>query len=353
MAYSSITKPTLYFDTVTWDTVDTSIDTLSFAPDFAWIKIRDNADSHCGFDTVRGVQKRITLGQSSAESTQSAELTAFNSDGYTLGTGDNVNRASKKACSWNWKGGGTAASNSDGTITSSISANTTSGFSIVTYSGNGTAGATVGHGLGVTPGMIWVKRRGTSDGWIVYHNKSLSSNPATVHSRLDTTAVTSDDNTKFNDTEPTSSVFSIGSDTAVNSSSDTYVAYCFAEKKAFCKIGSYEGNGSTDGTFIYTGFKPALIIIKNIDATKHWMLYDNKRADEFNPQNERMIISGAFTSYESDSRAIDFLSNGFKMKDNGTDSSSVNASGNTHIYYAVAESPLVANVSGGLPTTAR
>jgi hypothetical protein len=348
MAYSSITKPTLYFDTVTWDTVDTSIDTLSFAPDAAWIKIRDNADSHCMFDTVRGATKRITVGQNSAESTQSAELTAFNSDGYTLGTGDNVNRASKKACSWNWKGGGTAASNSDGTITSSISANTTAGFSIVSYTGNATAGATVGHGLGVTPGMIWVKVRSTTNNWAVYH-KTMG---ATKAAYLDGTSAQTTDGW-LNDTAPTSSVFTLSNGNYGNTNGNTHIAYCFAEKKGYSKIGSYEGNGSTNGTFIYTGFKPALIIIKNIDATKHWMLYDNKRADEFNPQNERMIISGAFTSYESDSRAIDFLSNGFKMKDNGTDSSSVNASGNTHIYYAVAESPLVANVSGGLPTTAR
>ena len=348
MAYSSITKPTLHFDTVTWDTVDTSIDTLSFAPDFAWIKIRDNADSHCGFDTVRGAQKRITLGQTSAESTQSAELTAFNSDGYTLGTGDNVNRASKKACSWNWKGGGTAASNSDGTITSSISANTTAGFSIVSYTGNATAGATVGHGLGVTPKMIWVKVRSTTNNWAVYHETM----GATKAMYLDGTSAETTDGW-LNNTAPTSSVFTLSGGNYGNTNGNTHIAYCFAEKKGYSKIGSYEGNGNTNGTFIYTGFKPALIIIKNMDATKHWMLYDNKRADEFNPQNERMIISGAFTSYESDTRAIDFLSNGFKMKDNGTDSSSVNVSGNTHIYYAVAESPLVANVSGGLPTTAR
>jgi hypothetical protein len=345
MAYTTINKPNEHFDTVIWDTVDTSIDTLNFAPDAAWIKIRDNADSHCMFDTVRGATKRITIGQSSAESTQSAELTAFNSNGYTLGTGDNVNRASKKACSWNWKGGGTAVSNTDGTITSSISANTTSGFSIVTYSGNGTAGATVGHGLGVAPAMIWIKRRGTADGWIVYHHKHLTSNPATVHSRLDTTAVSSDDNTKFNDTEPTSSVFSIGNDTAVNSSSDTYVAYCFAEKKGFCKIGTYEGSGS--GSFIYLGFKPAYLIVKGIDEAKNW-LTQTARISDFNAVQRMIFANGASSEENNSVYSTDFLSNGIKIR--GTNGN-LNTSAKTYIYMAIAEAPLVG--TNNVPATAR
>ena len=167
--------------------------------------------------------------------------------------------------------------NVDGTIQANISPNTTAGFSIVTYTGNGTAGATVGHGLGATPAMFIIKRRATADGWIVYHNKCTSA-PETDHLRLDTNGSNSDDNTKFNDTAPTSSVFSVGNDTSVNGSSSTYVAYCFNEVKGYSKFGSYVGNGNADGTFVYLGFKPAWVMCKAISTSgESWAIFDGKR----------------------------------------------------------------------------
>ena len=264
MAYTTIDKPTDYFETnLHTGTGSThNITSLDFAPDFVWLKSRTQGGTgyngmHYLFDTIRGATKRVRANDNSAEATSSASLTAFNSDGYTLGTDEIVNKSGDAYVGWSWLGGGTASSNTDGSITSSVSANTTSGFSIVSYTGTG-ANATVGHGLGVAPKMIHIKNRTTARGWISGH-ESIG---WTKNLYLDGTNAEDTRSDTFNNTSPTSSVFSIGSSVGVNENTDSMIAYCFAEKQGYSKFGSYTGNGRCRWNIFYTGFKPALLLIK-------------------------------------------------------------------------------------------
>ena len=348
---AQINKPTDYFNTKLYsgNSSTQSITGINFQPDMTWIKARSGThgtENHNLYDSVRGATKFLIPNGTTASTTDTKSLTAFDSDGFSLGTRTDVN-GSAEYVAWNWLASNTTASNTDGSITSTVSANTTAGFSIVSYTGNGTAGATIGHGLGATPAMFLIKRRDVADGWIVYHHKNTSA-PETDHLRLDSTSATSDDNTKFNDTAPTSSVFSLGSDTSVNGSSSTFIAYCFAEKKGYSKFGSYTGNNSADGTFIYTGFSPAFVLVRNTSAVAHWMIQDNRRSDANgdNPANKRILPSSNVA--EATDSPIDLLSNGFKIRSTG---SYTNDSGNVYIYMAFAEQPLVG--TNNIPCTAR
>tara|TARA_Y100000004_G_scaffold176647_1_gene217395 strand:- start:15 stop:1055 length:1041 start_codon:yes stop_codon:yes gene_type:complete len=346
MAYTTIDKPTDYFNTITWtgDATTKDITGVGFQPDWVWAKKRSATGYHALADSVRGGTKNIFSNTNDDEETSATDwILSFASDGFGVNSGGNLNQSSATYVAWNWLAGGTASSNTDGTITSSVSANTTAGFSIVTYSGNSTDGATVGHGLGATPGMIIVKGRDAVINWQVYHHKNTSA-PETDYLELDTTDATADSAARWNDTAPTSSVFTLGSQTGVNAGFD-YVAYCFAEKKGYSKFGSYTGNGSTDGTFVYTGFKPAWVMVKRTDSTSDWLVCDNKRPG-FNPIDDKLFpnTNQAEDPYE----AFDFVSNGFKITSSGTGH---NASGANMIYMALAESPFVS--SGGIPTTAR
>ena len=345
MAYSSITKPGDYFNTklYTGNGSTQSITGVGFQPDWVWSKSRTEARGHNLNDVVRGSTKWLGSNDTSAELTVATGVTSFDSDGFSLGSSADFNNNTQNYVSWNWLAGGSASSNTDGSITSSVSANTTSGFSIVSYSGNGTSGATVGHGLGSTPKMIIARKRNTTENWIVYNEAIGNSNILL----LNTTAASTADNIWTS--SPTSSVFSIHSADGINGSGGTYIAYCFAEKKGFSEIGSYVGNGNTNGTFVYTGFKPAFTIIKRTDSAENWHIFDNKR-DTSNPTNTdlRPNLSNAETSGSFSD--MDFLSNGFKFYNSDND---YNAADATYIYMAFAENPLVANVSGGLPATAR
>ncbi len=234
-------------------------------------------------------------------------------------------------------------SNFAGTIQSNISPNTTSGFSIVSYTGNGSAGATIGHGLGSAPSMIIAKRRSAVENWAVYH-KSMG---ASKYINLDTTTAEQSSTSRWNGTEPTSSVFSVNTHASVNGSGDTYIAYCFAEKTGYSKFNSYTGNGNADGTFIYTGFKPSFIMIKRTDSAQSWQMSDNKR-DTFNVVNKGLFADGNFAESSSSSYYIDYTSNGFKIRNNAA---WFNASGGTYIYMAFAENPFTS--STGTPVTAR
>jgi hypothetical protein len=349
MAYSSIVKPTDYFNTVlyTGNGSTQSITGVNFQPDWVWIKNRTEDYEHTIFDSVRGVQKFIRSSTTGAEATNSNSLTAFGTDGFSIGTESAVNDNSDSFVSWNWLASNTTASNSDGSITSTVSANTTAGFSIVTYSGNSTAGATVGHGLGATPGMIIVKGRDATIDWNVYHHKNTSA-PETDYLKLNSTDATTDSSARWNDTAPTSSVFSLGTQTGVNAGFN-YVAYCFAEKKGYSKFGSYEGTGNANGTFVYTGFKPAWVLLKiSSGTTGAWTLFDNKR-DPFNEVDNRLFPDSS--GVEADGNDCDFLSNGFKHRTTG---SGTNGSGYSYIYMAFAENSFVANDSGtAVPVVAR
>jgi len=349
---AQINKPTDYFNTVlyTGNATARSITGVGFQPDWVWIKGRTTAYNNTLFDSVRGATKRIYSNGTDAESTQTATLTSFDSDGFSLGNNASVNSATSTFASWNWLADNTSgSSNTDGSITSTVSANTTSGFSIVSYTGTGAVG-TIGHGLGAEPKMIIIKSRSNppADHWWVYHN-SLGNNQSIYLNLTSASGSTSD----WSNTSPTSSVFTInGAQTGIGYNGGTFIAYCFAEKKGFSKFGSYTGNGSTDGTFIYTGFKPAFVITKCTSTSStytNWGMFDSKRPG----YNQIDKVLGADLSDSENGSTIgtqymDFLSNGFKCRNNG---SPHNISGQSYIYMAFAESPLVG--TNNIPATAR
>ena len=346
MAYTTIDLPTDYFNTVTWTGDGSSsrnITGVGFQPDWVWVKCRNAAVSHAVYDSVRGASNLINTNTTSAEGTNAA-VNAFISDGFTVNSDSYVNLSSNTYVGWNWLASNTTASNTDGSITSTVSANTTAGFSIATYTGTG-SGATVGHGLGTTPAWVLVKERGASgESWNNFH-QSLGEGKTIM---LNLTNAEQSSSTMWNNTAPTSSVFSVGADAGSNGSSKTYVAYCFAEKKGYSKFGSYTGNGSTDGTFVYTGFKPAWVMTKRTSSSATgWVLMDNKR-ETFNDGATNYLIANTSVAETDSSFAVDFLSNGFKPR---TNSGGTNTSGATYIFMAFAEAPFVS--SGGIPTTAR
>ena len=341
MAYTTIPKSSDYFDTRTYSASGAgSISDLNFQPDFIWFKNRTLVGDSGLFDAIRGVTKYLISSSTSAGLTGngSNDFTAFTSNGFNYGASSQLDTGAGIPVTWCWKANGTGSSNTAGSINSTVSANTTSGFSVVTFTGTG-ANATVGHGLGSVPKMIILKSYGGSTNWIVYHN-SIGNGKALS---LNTTAAESADAGYFNSTTPTSTVFSLGNDGFSNGNGQTMVAYCFAEKQGFSKFGSYTGNGNADGTFVYTGFKPAFVMVKNASASQNWYMLDNKR-DISNVCDS--YVTADNTTAEQTYTLADFLSNGFKLRDTGGAS---NASGNTFIYMAFAEEPLV----GTNPATAR
>jgi len=343
MAYTTINKPNTQMNTVLWTgdgSNPRSITGVGFQPDFTWLKRRSVDAYHFLTDSVRGVTETIYSNINLAEQTQSLGLTAFGTDGFTVGSNADVNGNTQTFVGWNWKAGGTASSNTDGSITTNASVNTTAGFSIVTFTGTG-ANATIGHGLGVKPDAVFFKRLDTTGGWASYHSVL----GATKYMRLDTNSGEQTASDEFQNTEPTSSVISIGTDGAVNGTS--MVAYCFAEKQGYSKFESYVGNGSTDGPFIFTGFKPAFVLIKKSNTSgTDWQLTDNKR-DLHNVCTHRLLPNDSIAE-QTDSLDLDILSNGFKIRKSSTTS---NASGATYIYLAFAENPLVG--TNNVPATAR
>jgi hypothetical protein len=345
MAYTDIDKPSDYFNTKLYsgNSSTQSLTGVNFQPDFTWIKERNGVEHHYLFDAVRGVTKFIYTNLTNGEASNANSLTAFDSDGFSLGNYDDVNESGKTYASWNWLASNTTASNTDGSITSTVSANTTSGFSIVSYTGTGSL-ATVGHGLGTTPSMIIIKKRNDAEDWMVYH-KSLT---ATNYIKLNLTDQTFANSVVWNNTEPTSSFFTIATSGAVNISSATYIAYCFAEKKGFSAMGQYTGNTSADGTFVYLGFRPAFVLIKRSNGSVNWYIFDNKR-DSFNVMSKELNPNlGSAEGTELGANPIDFLSNGFKLR---VADSYINATGDPYIYMAFAENPFV--TSTGIPTPAR
>tara|TARA_R100001463_G_scaffold12424_1_gene33886 strand:- start:3 stop:1040 length:1038 start_codon:yes stop_codon:yes gene_type:complete len=345
MAYTTINKSSDYFNTklYTGNGSSQSITGIGFKPDFTWVKNRDTSAWHTLVDIVRGVTKTQYSNRADAQGTYSSSINAFNSDGFTVGNSGDVNNNGSNLVAWNWLAGGSqGSSNTDGSInTTYTSANTTSGFSITQYTGTG-ANATVGHGLGVTPKMYICKSFNEARSWAVYH-QSMGNTKAVF---LNSTDAQDTDNPYWNATSPTNSTVSLGHRSEMNHSGEPYIMYCFADVPGYSKFGSYVGNGSTDGTFVYTGFKPSLIIQKNISATGNWILYDNKR--DVDNVADKILIPNS-NSAEASACDVDLLSNGFKFR--AVNDASSNKNGNTYIYMAFASAPLVG--SNGVTAKAR
>ena len=331
--------PSEHFNTVLWtgNGSSQSISSLEFQPDFTWIKSRSIVDSNHLFDSVRGAGQRLRSDSTAAENyNETAYLTSFDSDGFSLGGDDGVNKNTATYVAWNWKAGGNAASvgsNTDGSInTTDTSANVDAGFSISTWTGNATSGASVGHGLSKAPEMIINKCRSSAGNWAVYH-ASNTSEPETEYLELETTAATADIENIWNDQAPTNSVFYLGNNASVNGNGETFVTYCFHSVDGYSKVGSYVGNGNANGTFVYTGFKPMMVISK-YTGTENWNIIDTKRS----PHNlMEDLLKPDVNDAEIDTQIdIDFLSNGFKPRIN---SGFLNGNGHTIIYIAWAETP--------------
>jgi len=324
------------------DGTNTAIGT-TFQPDLVWIKSRSAATDHALYDVVRGTTLDLASNTTAAETTQSTGLTAFGSTGFTIGALAKINTNAATYVGWQWKGGGTGVTNTNGSITSTVSANTTAGFSIVTYTGTGASNPTIGHGLGVTPNMIILKDRNTNSqnpNWQVYHS-SLTSGYFLSLNKTDAQAAISA--TSYGSVgQPTSTTFkgvagSVDS-TTTNQNTQLYVAYCWAAVPGYSAFGSYTGNGSTDGPFIYTGFRPRFIIAKdatNIDSAS-WMMQDSSR-DTYNVGYKSLYANDPSAESVSSNDNVDILSNGFKIRNA---SSAWNNSGQTFIYAAFAENPL-------------
>ena len=336
MAYTTIDNPELYFQTVIWTGNGTAIGSgglaVTFdgdedmAPNLVWIKGRSTTYSHQIYDPNRGATKRIFSDITTAEETDTEALTAFGSDGFTLGSNAGVNTSSGTHVAWCWNESADA------------------GFDIVTYTGNTTSGQTYSHSLSVTPNLMMVRCRNNADNFMVYHHKTAS-DPETDYVQLNTNAAIGDSAGIWNDTAPTSSVFTLGNSGTVNENYN-YVAYLWSEKQGFSKFGSYTGNGDNDGVFVYTGFSPAWVLIKKSGASgTSWVMFDNKR----NTYNERSIILQANDTgaEETSTNRIDFCSNGFKLRGTWT---VINADSARYMYMAFADAPFVN--SNGVPVTA-
>jgi hypothetical protein len=320
----------LYTGTGASQTVSNAVNSISFQPDMVWIKSRSAATDHKWTDSVRGATLAVISNSTAAETTDSTGLTAFGSSGFTVGANTTYNNSGATYVGWQWKGGGTAVTNTAGSITSSVSANTTAGFSVVTYTGT-IANATVGHGLGVAPRMIIARNRTNVVNWIVYH-ASLTS--ASYYLTLDETNGQTNNSIFWQGVAPTSTVFSLGANSSCNGNTSN-VAYCFAPISGYSAFGSYTGNGSSDGPFVYCGFRPKFVLMKIYTSATHWVVIDSSR-DPYNVASSRQSPNLALSDATLSDPTCDFLSNGFKVR---TTTATSNQSGQSYIYAAFAENP--------------
>ena len=345
MAYTTVNKSTNFFNTklYTGNNTSQSITGVGFQPDWSWIKSRTNTEKHVLQNALMGTGYELTSQDNSAQNPTSTSITSFNSDGITVGSANAVNDNNINYVSWNWKANGLGSTNSDGTITSTYtSANTTSGFSIVTYTGTGSA-ATVGHGLGVKPAAILVKRLNAVADWnLMIFDYSLTQ----IGLLNDNVTFYTPGATTINGSTTTSSVIGLGTGNPANGSGSTYVAHCFANTQGFSKMGKYVGNGSADGTFVYTGFKPAYVLIKNATAAESWYVLDNKRPG-YNTNNYYSNPNNNGAEGTSTTLATGLLSNGFKPFNSDT---SMNTSGQGYVYMAFGQTLVGTN---NVPATAR
>ena len=345
MAYTNIDDPSAYFQAKTYtgnatdNTPITNDGNSNLQADWIWFKRRSSTENHVLADSTRGVTKWLFSNLTNAEGTSTARLKSFDTNGFTLGDTGSTNQNGANFVAWEWKAnGGTTSSNTDGDITSTVQVNQDAGFSIVTDSPSNNTARSIGHGLGVAPQVVIRRARTRVESWRVFHSSAGS----TGSLKLNDSSAYNSSTVLF--TGVTSSTFGVGTDFSVNGNYN-YVSYCFAEKQGYSKFGSYVGNGSSNGPFVYTGFKPAFLIMKRTDSTGNWVMFDTKR-DTHNVTKHRLFPN--LTNADNTTRNyIDLLSNGFKMRNTDVDH---NASGATIIYMAFAENPFV--TSTGIPTTA-
>jgi hypothetical protein len=333
---ATVMAATTYTGTAAALTITNTVGSASFQPDLVWVKGRSGATDHAWYDAVRGVQKQLESNTTTAETTETTGLTAFGSTGFTVGALAQMNTSAATYVAWQWNAGGSTVTNTSGSISAQVRANATAGFSVVTYTGTGSA-ATIGHGLGVAPQMIIIFERSPGgDDHIVYH-ASLTSNQYSI--RLNTTAAQAGASGAYwNSTSPTSTVFSVGTSGESNQSTATYVAYCFAAVAGYSAFGKYTGNGSADGPFVFLGFRPRYLLIKSVVvAGGTWVVFDSARST-YNVTGEKLAPNTADSENSGATGiagGVDFLSNGFKIRLNWGD---INTS-NTLIYAAFAENP--------------
>ncbi len=309
--------------------VNNTVNTVSFQPDLVWSKARNNAYNHYLQDSVRGITNGLSSNLTAAEATTAGSPTSFTSTGFNISSTDVWSSLGNTEVSWQWKAGGTAVSNTAGTITSSVSANTTAGFSVSTFTTPASGAFTFGHGLGVVPSMVIVKRRSNASSWGVWHT-SLSG--GTYYVLLDSTAAQANDSTVFTAT-PTVSVVNMGSAWATTGA-QTAVAYCWSPVAGYSAFGSYTGNGSADGPFIYTGFRPRYVMVKCSAAVESWYIFDSTR-NTYNVADLGLVPNMAIAEFSSNT--FDLVSNGIKIR---TTNTLANSSATTYIYAAYAENPL-------------
>ena len=351
MAYTTINKSTDHFNTklYTGNGSTNAITGIGFQPDMCWWKMRNGTEEHALGDAVRGAEYIVKPNASDAQAQSASYFSSFDSDGFTLGSDTKTNGNTSTYASWNWKANGTGSSNTDGSInTTYTSVNNTAGFSISSYTGTG-ANATIGTGLTSKPACVIIKNlTDASTEWMIGH-QGLATNAFSSNKYIHfNTATTATNASSWNSIEPTSNgIVSLGNGSYLNGSGKNYICYAFTEKQGYSKFGSYEGNGSTDGSFIFTGFKPAFVMMKGIDSggSDNWNLCDNKRVG-YNAANWRLYPNA--TAGENSTSLVDILSNGFKLRVSSTD---VNASAKTYIFMAFAEAPLVG--SNNVPANAR
>ena len=336
MAYTAVDKHTAHFNIKLYSGTGSSnaITGVGFQPDWVWFDNRSTGLAKEMYDSARGVEKKITSSDNGAESTE-VGLTAFGADGFTCGARNQTNKDGDGITAWSWKAGGAGSANSDGATSSTVSVNTTAGFSIVKWTGTGST-TTIGHGLGVVPKMVIFKNTSSAVDWRVYH-QTLGN---THRLCLNDNSASSDDDSAFNDTSPTSSVFTVGGSTSTNAG--TMIAYCFADVKGFSRIGSYTGNGAADGTFSYTGFKPTWVLLKIYSSTDSWFIFDTATsiAGGNNPNSYYQRPNETSAQGTSSSLSMDLYSNGFKCRNTDT---ALNSSGATYAYYAIGQTLVGSN----------
>ena len=355
MAYTTIDDPSAHFQTTLYSGTGSTASVTNggnsdLQPDWVWIKARNATRDHRLLDSTRGVQKELVSNSDAVEYTESTGLTAFQSDGFQHGGANGYGASGENYVAWQWKANGGTTTTNDasstgvGGLDSVYQANTTAGFSIVTYTGSG-SNTTVAHGLGNVPEVIIFKKRtDDTEDWLVYHHTQGNASAGKLNTNA---AWETGSSSLFDSTTPTSSVFSIKTNSKVNDSSDTYVAYCFSEVQGYSKFGFYKGNGLDDGPFIYTGFKPAWMMLRRTDNARPWFIFDNKRSPR-NVMKIRLKADSDAADDTSNDNRIDFVSNGFKIRD---DALEMAADGGSYIYIAFAEHPFVS--SKGVPVTAR